>query len=156
MTEQLLDKTIFITGASSGFGRAIALACAQAGADVALLARREDALHALAGEVEGLGRRALVCPADLADEDQVRRAVAQALAAFGHVDVLVNNAGTNVKKRSLTECSPADWRHILEVNLTSAFVCTQLVLPGMIARQQGTIINIGSLAGVRMSTMPPR
>lgn len=154
MTQTLQGKTMLITGASSGFGEAIAIHSAAAGADIALVARREAEMQAIAGKVESLGRRALVCPADLADESQINNAVERTLATFGQVDVLVNNAGTNFRERSILDTASDQWARILAVNLTAAFLFTKLLLPGMIAREQGSIINIGSLAGVRISAMP--
>lgn len=145
---QLANKTMLITGASSGFGRAIALACAEAGADVALVARRRDALEELAAQIATTGRRAAVCPADIADETQIRAAVEQAQAELGQIDVLVNNAGTNFPQRGIMETAPAQWAEILNVNLTSAYLFTHLLLPDMIARQAGMIINVSSIAGI--------
>lgn len=139
---------MLITGASSGFGRAIALACAEAGADVALVARRRDALEELAAQIATTGRRAVVCPADIADETQIRAAVEQAQAELGQIDVLVNNAGTNFPQRGIMETAPAQWAEILNVNLTSAYLFTHLLLPDMIARQAGMIINVSSIAGI--------
>ena len=145
---QLANKTMLITGASSGFGRAIALACAEAGADVALVARRRDALEEIAAQIATTGGRAAVCPADIADETQIRAAVEQALAELGQIDVLVNTAGTNFPQRGIMETAPAQWAEILNVNLTSAYLFTHLLLPDMIARQAGMIINVSSIAGI--------
>lgn len=92
----LQGQAVLITGASSGLGRASALAFARAGADVALLARSERDLQAVADEVEGLGKRALVLPTDLSDEAALSGTVEQVIDSFGRVDVLLNNAGTDV------------------------------------------------------------
>ena len=149
---QLQDKTIIVTGASSGFGEAIAIACAEAGANVSLLARREDALEAVAQAARQRGGQALVCPADVSDDTQIHAALEKTREAFGPVDVLVNNAGFNHTERSIAETSAEQWRELMEVNLTSAFVFTKAVLPEMMARGDGLIINIASRAGMFPST----
>jgi NADP-dependent 3-hydroxy acid dehydrogenase YdfG len=157
---RLDGKNVLVTGSSSGIGQAIALACAEEGANVALVARRADRLEAVAAQIREMGRTAAICVADVADEAQCLAALEQATAALGPIDVLVNNAGTNLKNRSIQETTTEEWRRILEVNLTSAYVLTKAVLPDMIAREGGTIINIGSrsamlpsiFAGVSYST----
>ncbi len=137
-----------ITGASSGFGRAIALACAAEGANVALVARRENELREVAALAEAEGVRAVVCPADVGDETQVLAAFEAAKNALGSIDILVNNAGTNVTARSIQDTSSDEWRLLLDVNLTSAFLFTKAVLPEMKARQSGLIINLASRAAL--------
>jgi NAD(P)-dependent dehydrogenase (short-subunit alcohol dehydrogenase family) len=115
-----------VTGASRGLGRAMALALAEAGADVALVARSRDGLSETAAAVSARGRRALVLQADVALEGEVEAAVARALDAFGAVDVLVNNSGVAAVK-PLVETTPVEWRRILETNLTGAFNCCRAV-----------------------------
>ncbi len=149
---QLQDKTIIVTGASSGFGEAIAIACAAEGANVSLLARRVDALEAVAQTARQRGGQALVCPADVSDDTQIHAALEKTRETFGPVDVLVNNAGFNHTERSIAETSAEQWRELMEVNLTSAFVFTKAVLPEMKARGDGLIINIASRAGMFPST----
>ncbi len=144
----LTGQTVLVTGASSGFGEAIALACAAAGANVSLVARRVEALETVAAAARASGAAALVCPADVSDETQIHRAVAQTRTAFGAIDVLVNNAGMNFTERSVEDTSAAQFRQLIEVNLTSAFVFTKAVLPAMKARGAGLIINIASRAGM--------
>ncbi len=144
---QLAGKTVLVTGASSGFGRAIALACAAAGANVALVARREAKLRDVAELAREAGVRTAICPADVADEAQIHAAIAQA-RTLGDIEVLVNNAGINVTERSIADTSSAQWRQLLDVNLTSAFLFTKAILPSMIAREQGVIINMASRAAV--------
>ena len=145
---QLNDKTIIVTGASSGFGEAIAIACAAEGARVSLIARRVAALEAVAAIVREKGGSALVCPADVSDDDQIYAAIEKTRAAFGPIDILVNNAGVNIPQRSIEETTPEQWRELLEVNLTSAYVFTRAVLPEMKARGDGLIINIASRAAM--------
>ena len=145
---ELAGKTIIVTGASSGFGEAIAIACAGAGANVSLVARRKEALESVAAAAREKGGQALVCPADVSDDQQIQAALDQTRAAFGPVDVLVNNAGTNITERSISDTSAQQWRDLLEINLTSAFVFSKAVLPEMKARGDGLIINIASRAGM--------
>jgi NAD(P)-dependent dehydrogenase (short-subunit alcohol dehydrogenase family) len=141
------DKVVIVTGASRGIGRATALAMAAAGARVVAAARSADQLRTLAEEIESrTGRPALVSVTDVAVEADVARMVAQAEEAFGRVDVLVNNAGFNARKCRIWELEPAEWDAMFAVNLRGAFLCCRAVLPGMIARQSGQIINIVSTA----------
>ncbi|UCH27735.1 MAG: SDR family oxidoreductase [Trueperaceae bacterium] len=152
--ERSLDgKSVLVTGASSGLGQGIAIACAAAGANVALVARREERLREVASQIEAAGRRAVICPADVGNEAAVLAAVTRAREALGSIDVLVNNAGTNVKARSVSETSSDEWRKLLDVNLTSAFLFTKALLPEMMARESGTIINISSMAAVHPSLL---
>ena len=145
---KLEDKTIIVTGASSGFGEAIAIACAAEGAKVSLVARRAEMLEAVAKAARAKGGKALVCPADVSDDDQILAAIEKTRAAFGPIDVLVNNAGTNFAARSIGETSAEQWRELMDINLTSAFVFTRAVLPEMKARGDGLIINLASRAGM--------
>jgi len=146
---KLQNKTIIVTGASSGFGEAIAIACAAEGAKVSLVARRAEVLEKVAAAARvNAGGEALVCPADVSDDAQIHAAVERTRAAFGAIDVLVNNAGTNIPQRSITDTSAAQWRELMEINLTSAYVFTRAVLPEMKARGDGLIINIASRAGM--------
>jgi NAD(P)-dependent dehydrogenase (short-subunit alcohol dehydrogenase family) len=141
------DKVVVVTGASRGIGRATALAMAAAGAQVVVAARTADQLHSLADEIEAqTGRPALVAVTDVAVETDVARMVAQAEDAFGRVDVLVNNAGFNARKCKIWEVSTEEWDAMFAVNLRGAFLCCRAVLPGMIARHSGQIINVVSTA----------
>ena len=135
-----------VTGASSGLGRATAIALAKAGADVVLLARSRKDLEDVAHEVEAAGRRALALTVDLAEESQIRGAVESTLDAFGRVDVLVNAAGTDapgpVEKLELE-----GWDRTLDVNLRAPFLLSKAVFPHMREARGGTIVNISSVAG---------
>ena len=142
----LAGKHVLVTGASTGFGSGIAVACAEAGADVALMARSEDKLRTVAEAAEAHGVRALVCPVDLGSESQIADTMAALQQNFGPIDVLVNNAGTNVAHRSVEETTPEEWQLIMQVNLTAAYLLTRLVLPSMKTRRQGTIVNVASRA----------
>jgi NAD(P)-dependent dehydrogenase (short-subunit alcohol dehydrogenase family) len=140
-------KVAIVTGASRGIGRATALAMAAAGARVVAAARTADQLQTLAEESQAqTGRPALVSVTDVGVEADVERMVARAEQAFGRVDVLVNNAGFNARKCKIWEVGTAEWDAMFAVNLRGAFLCCRAVLPGMIARKSGQIINIVSTA----------
>lgn len=144
----LAGRSALITGASSGFGRAIALTFAAAGAKVALVGRDPARLQAVVDEIAAAGGQAILCVADIAEEAQIHQVVDQARAALGQIDLLVNNAGMNVTQRSIADTSVEQWRQLIDVNLTAAFIFTKLVLPEMMARNAGTIINVASRAAL--------
>lgn len=146
--ETLTGKTALVTGAGKGIGRAVALALAAEGVRVALLARTEAQLQAVAQEITDLGGQAVVVAADVADRAAVEAAVAQALQALGTIDILINNAGIGTFAK-LLDMDPAEWEHIIQVNLLGTYYTTRAVLPQMVARQTGDIINIASTAGQR-------
>jgi NAD(P)-dependent dehydrogenase (short-subunit alcohol dehydrogenase family) len=133
----LKDKTAIITGGGRGIGKAIALAFARAGADVAVVSRTRLELEAVASEVRELGRRALAVVADISDAADVSRMVRDTLSEFGQIDILVNNAAITAPKP------------VIETSLV--FLCAQAVLKPMIDRREGKIINISSGSGARGS-----
>jgi short-subunit dehydrogenase len=141
-------KTALVTGASSGIGAATARALAADGYAVALVARRRDRLDALAAELERGGRPALSCPADVTDAAAVRALVERVVQTWGRVDVLVNNAGRGMAA-TVEATTEADLRALLELNLVAVLTMTRAVLPGMLARRAGHIVNVGSVAGRR-------
>ena len=146
---RVLDGQVaVITGASSGLGRATAIAMARAGAHVALLARSDRDLAKAVAEVETAGRRGLALPVDLAREEEIIGAVERTRAAFGRVDVLVNAAGTDVPG-AVAGLTADDWDCVLDVNLRAPFLLAKSVFPHMQAAGRGTIINISSAAGKR-------
>ena len=136
MSFDLSGRTALVTGSTRGLGLAIAQALADAGARVAVNGRSAKTVEACAAEIEG----AVAAPFDVTDE----AAVAAAVAALGPVDVLVNNTGMTLR-RPLVELELEEWRHVLDVNLTSAFLVSRAVAPGMIERGRGKIINVCSL-----------
>ena len=142
----LAGKVALVSGASRGIGRAIALALARAGADVAVNCRsREADARETAGMIAALGRRNLVVAADVSVAAEVERLVAEVEAGPGPVDILVNNAGV-ARPLSLDQIAERDFDEMISVNLKSAFLLTQAVLPGMRARRWGRIINLSSVA----------
>lgn len=137
-----------VTGASSGIGKATALAFAKSGIEVALVSRSLDKLEAVAEAIATMGVVAKAYSLDLAVVERVKERIAEIVDDFGNVDILVNNAGMGYTN-SLAETPLTDWQQILDLNLTSVFQCIQGVLPQMRQRQQGTIINVASIAAYR-------
>lgn len=141
------DRVVAITGASRGIGAAAARAFAQAGARVALLARSEAEISALAAEI---GReRAMALPCDVADAGQVTTALGRVATEFGGLDVLVNNAGVIDPIARITEAAPEDWGHAIDINLKGVFHGMRAAIPLMRARGGGTIITVSSGAAHR-------
>jgi 3-oxoacyl-[acyl-carrier protein] reductase len=140
----LSGRIALVTGGGRGIGRAIALALAQHGADVAVNYRERAAdAEAVAKAIGKLGRRAVVVGGDVSESGAVTRLIGSAEKGLGRIDVLVNNAGIALH-RSLEELTEADFDRTIAVNLKSAFLCTQAVLPGMRSRRWGRIVNISS------------
>jgi len=144
MTE-LTHQIALITGASRGIGRAIALAFAQAGADIAVNYRTQAAAAAVCAEIAGLGRRSIAVQADVSQGSEVVRLVATVERDLGPPSLLVNNAGL-AQPRSLDVLTEQDWDTSLAVNLKAVFLLIQAVLPGMRTRRWGRIINLSSVA----------
>lgn len=136
-----------VTGASRGIGRAIALAMAGAGANVAVLARSTAALADVAKEIEHLGREALVLTCDVDDPEQIDRAVSTAVAEFGRLDIAVNNAGGFAHVGPFLDMEPADWTRILRTNLGSVVDVCRAVGAHMVSRGGGSVINVASVGG---------
>ncbi len=141
---RLNGRVAWVTGASRGLGKAMALALAEAGADLVLSARTVADLEGTASEVKRLGRRAVVVQADVTRRPDVEAVVAKAIAEFQRVDILVNNAGVSSVK-PLVETDEADWDAVLNTNVRGPYLCTRAVGPHMIARKGGKVINIASV-----------
>ena len=141
------DHTVVVTGASSGIGAAAAVTFSRQGARVALHYHRgADRCRTVAAEIESGGGLARVFQADLARSDECRRMIAEVLLELGHVDTLVNNAGALGERRAFLEITERHWRSVLDTNLKSALVVSQAVVPHMMKRGSGSIINISSIA----------
>lgn len=146
--ENLTGKNALITGAGKGIGKAMALALASEGVNIGLMARTTADLEAVAAQVQALGVKAVIATADVADINSVNTAVDHLKAELGSFDILINNAGTSTFGGFL-ELDPARWEEIIRINLLGVYYVTRAVLPGMIERKAGDIINISSTAGQR-------
>ncbi len=143
----LTAKTALVTGAGRGIGRACALALAQAGADVALVARSRPELEAVAGEIAALGRRAFVRPQDVTRVDELPGLMGDVAANLGGIDILVNNAGMNIPQAAL-EVTPEAWDRVIDLNLRAAFFTAQAAGRLMVDQGRGgRIINLTSQTG---------
>ena len=149
----LKDRVAIVTGASRGLGKAIAIGLSKKGADVVVAARSDrekdkrlpGTIHKTAEEIEKIGRRALPVKCDVTSEESVQAMVDAALKKFAHIDILVNNAGVAFYYPVL-ETPLKRWEIVVDVNLKGVFLCSKAVLPSMIKRRNGSIINISSLA----------
>jgi NAD(P)-dependent dehydrogenase (short-subunit alcohol dehydrogenase family) len=144
----LTGKKAFVTGASRGIGQAIAVALAEAGADLALVARGEDGLAATAERVTAHGRKAFTIPADVTDGEAVRGAVEAAIERLGHVDIVVNNAGGSNFMVPFRDLRLPGWDKLLRLNLTSAVYVCHAIGGHLAERGQGSVINVASVAGL--------
>jgi 3-oxoacyl-[acyl-carrier protein] reductase len=143
---KLEGRVALVTGASQGIGRACALALARQGASVALAARNQQKLDELAQQIASAGSKAAAFAMDVAEEEQIKSGIKAALAHFGKIDVLVNNAGIT-KDQLVMRMKRADWDAVLNTNLTSAYLCAQQVVGSMLKQRWGRIINITSVFG---------
>ena len=143
---RMTGEVALVTGAGRGIGQAIGLALAELGADVVCAARTEQEIEATAARARGFGRRALAVRCDVTDAAQLDDLAARALAEFGRIDVLVNNAGGFPPMAFLDTDLPS-WEWCFKFNLTSAFLLTRACLPHMLARDGGAVLNISSAAG---------
>jgi len=149
----LTGKKAFVTGASRGIGRVIAVALADAGADVALVARSADGLAETAEGVEAAGRKAIVIPADVTSYDAVAESVTAAIDQLGEVDVVVNNAGGSNFMVPFRDLRLPGWDKLLRLNLTSAVYVCHAFAPHLLDRGQGSVINVASVAGIAASPL---
>jgi len=144
--DDLSGKVVAVTGASSGIGEATALACARAGAAVALAARRGDRIEALAQRIVADGGRALAVGTDVGEEGQARAFVARAHSELGRLDVLVNNAGVMLLG-PIEDAPTEEWRRMIDANVFGVLYCTHAALPLMRDQGSGHIVNVSSVAG---------
>ncbi len=144
----LKGQSGIIMGASSGMGRACALAFAGEGTRLIVAARRKNELETLVGAIAKAGGQAIPMPADVSKRGDVEAVVERAAKEFGRVDLLVNCAGVNVRNRKIAELDQAGWDRVIGINLTGAFHCTHAVLPIMREQHGGVIIHISSISGL--------
>jgi|SRR5450759_2701936 len=140
----LAGKVALVTGASRGIGQALAMGLAEAGADMALVARTREALDETASRARELGRRALAMPADISRTAVIHDVVDRVITEYGRMDILVNGAGTQARKPIL-EMTEEDWDTVTSLNLKAVYFCSQAVAPHMIKQGSGKIINVCSL-----------
>ena len=145
---RLSGKVVVVTGSATGMGRATALKCAEAGADVALGDIDLAGVQAVAQAIQGMGRKAVACQVDVRSREQAEALMARAIVDLGRIDVLVNNAGVATYAPFL-ELTEAEWHRVMDVNATGSFICSQIVLRYMVSHQiKGVIIHLGSIAGI--------
>jgi NAD(P)-dependent dehydrogenase (short-subunit alcohol dehydrogenase family) len=145
----LEDKTALVTGSRRGIGKAIALAFAEAGADVAVCSQTGDeTLEAVAKEIRNLGRRSMAIKADVSLKADVDAMVDKVIDNFGKIDILVNCAGMWIPGRYILDCDEESWDRVLNVSLKSVYLCCQAVGKRMVERKSGNIINMSSRAGI--------
>lgn len=146
---KLQDKVAIITGGGRGLGRSVALAFGREGAKVALAARTKKQIEHVAEELRSIRKSVIAIPTDVSDEDQVNHLVNKTLEAYGTIDILVNNAGARGPIGPIHKISLEEWEQTLRLNLTATFLCSKAVLPVMLEKREGKIINIAT-------TMTPR
>ena len=147
----LQDKVAIVTGAGGGIGSRIVRAYVSAGAKVTLAGRSREKLDAVADPLREDGAAVAVVPTDVTVPEQVQALVGETIDAFGRVDVLVNNAGGAMFIKPPEKLAPEEWNAAIALNLSSVFLCSQAVAHSMIEQKSGRIINISSVAGMRMS-----
>lgn len=152
LMSKLTGKTALITGGGSGIGLATARLFLDEGARVAITGRDEAKLRRAAESLKG-GGRLVYYPADVAQPQQVQDLVRKVTDQLGRIDVLVNNAGLNVKERTIRQLTPETWRKLIEANLDGAYYCTHAVLPQMLERHDGVIVYVSSIAGKRANPL---
>jgi NAD(P)-dependent dehydrogenase (short-subunit alcohol dehydrogenase family) len=148
----LEGKTAIVTGGGIGIGKSISIEFARAGADVVICSRRMEHLEPTAEAIRQLGKNALPLTVDVRDQEQVNAVVQQTLEAFGKIDILVNNHGASFRA-PVEDISLNGWNAVVSINLNGVFLFCQAAGKHMIERQQGVIVNIASIAGVRGSPM---
>ena len=147
MGQSLKGKVAFVTGAGRGIGEAIAIALAKEGVNVGLLARTEEALKGVAEEIGTLNVKVAYAPADVSSLEEVKQAIEKLTSELGTADILINNAGIGGFEK-LVDTDPAEWKKIIDVNLMGTYYVTHTVLPQLIEKNGGDIINISSTNGL--------
>jgi 3-oxoacyl-[acyl-carrier protein] reductase len=145
--ESIQGKNAIVTGAGKGIGKAIAIALAKEGVQVGLIARTSKDLETVAAEITALGVKAAFAVADISNIDEVNKAVESIQSELGNTDILINNAGTGTFGKFL-DLTPEQWENQIKVNLFGVYYATRAVLPKMIERQTGDIVNVSSTAGL--------
>ncbi|HEX7450563.1 MAG TPA: SDR family NAD(P)-dependent oxidoreductase [Pirellulales bacterium] len=145
---RLDGKRLFITGGTRGLGREMALAIADAGADVVLVGRDGQSLEQTAADIRRLGRQAHTIQADVGSPDACQAACEEALSKYAPIDILINNVGGRRVPTPTVEMPLDVWRQIIDLNLTSTFLCTKLLGTPMVERRRGRVINIASISGM--------
>ncbi|MEU1269810.1 glucose 1-dehydrogenase [Streptomyces sp. NPDC005799] len=151
MASGLDGRSVIVTGAGSGIGRATALAFAAEGSRVLVADLNEEGAHATVKDIEQAGGTAVAVVGDLSEQAVVDRVTETAVERFGGVDVLVNNAGIMDRMSALADVSDAEWERVIRINLTAPFLLTRAVLPHMLAAGRGSVVNTASEAGLRGS-----
>ena len=144
----LTNRVALVTGASSGIGAATAKVLAELGADVAISYHsNQQGAEKVRDEVARAGRKTIAIRADVREAEQIRAMVTRATDELGPIDILVNNAGSLIERQRIIETTGARWNEVINLNLTSAMLCSQAVVPAMMARKSGAIVNVVSIAG---------
>lgn len=144
---KLKEKVAIITGGNSGIGRVMALSFAREGARIVICGRRRELVEKTENEIGKSGAEVIGIVADVGVEKDVKSMVAKAVERFGTIDILVNNASAEGPTLPIHEIDGNDWRAVVDTNLNALFYCTKYVLPVMIPKRSGNILNIGSIAG---------
>jgi NAD(P)-dependent dehydrogenase (short-subunit alcohol dehydrogenase family) len=151
---KLQNKIAIITGGGRGLGRSIALAFGREGAKVVLAARNKQEVEHVTEELRAIRKEAMAVPTDVSREDQVNHLVQKTIETYGTIDILVNNAGTRGPIAPIQGISLAEWEETLRINLTSAFLCAKAVLPTLMEKKQGKIINVATTLNPRPNLTP--